>query len=124
MNICRNKHPEYCFEGGDQCPLCGARDFLRRPAPGLCPELAEAGDQIKIIELWPPEFLCGICEVTCGAGYSVPIYEDEIVPDDYKGEWGGMPVCPTCFFIARGIRERYPNQTIPQDLVKKLRNYR
>ncbi len=27
----------------------------------------------------------------------LPMYEDEVLPDDYEGEWAGMPVCPGCY---------------------------
>lgn len=50
---------------------------------------------IKIIELYPHEVYCHLCGAFCYVveTYGLPIYEDEIVPDDYEGEWGGVPAC-------------------------------
>jgi len=52
---------------------------------------------IQVITLWPPETECVLCEKWCYLEYSLPMYEGEIVPDDYEGQWGGMPVCKECF---------------------------
>jgi hypothetical protein len=38
----------------------------------------------------------------CGADASgmecgIPVYEDLILPNDWTGEWGGVPACHACF---------------------------
>jgi hypothetical protein len=27
----------------------------------------------------------------------IPVYEDLVLPNDWPGEWGGVPACPECF---------------------------
>lgn len=63
----------------------------------------------SIIDLSPIEFQCHICEEwqvvsRHEPSYGIPIYEDEIVPDDYQGEWGGVSVCRPCFDTTRQMQ--------------------
>ena len=60
---------------------------------------------ITVIDLWPPETECIICDATCPLKYGIPRYEDVIFLDDYEGEWGGAPVCKRCFYVVRGMQE-------------------
>lgn len=56
---------------------------------------------ITVIELWPPEFECIVCEQPCPGGYCFVMYEGEIVPDDAE-EWGGFTCCKRCFDLNEG----------------------
>jgi hypothetical protein len=57
---------------------------------------------ITVISLWEPWAECCVCERVCGLEFGLAMYEDEIVPDDYTGEWGGRPCCALCYEINRG----------------------
>lgn len=77
-----------------------------------------------VIDLNPRDFECHICgrEDSYGStgGFGIPIYEDAIVPDDYEGEWGGVPVCARCFYLTRGVQEAHPRQLITMSLIRRL----
>jgi hypothetical protein len=60
---------------------------------------------IRVIELWPHQANCVICGQVTDCTQGIAAYEDWIVPDDYKGEWGGQHTCKDCFRIAREITE-------------------
>lgn len=44
---------------------------------------------------------CAICEEMAPRKYYLPMYEGEVVSDDWKGEWGGFHVCERCYFKHR-----------------------
>lgn len=57
---------------------------------------------------------CVICEEEweqprSAPSYGVARYEDEVVPDNWKGDWGGSPVCGSCFRAERKLRDKYPD---------------
>jgi len=54
-------------------------------------------NKIKIINLWPIETECTICGKHHVMENSLPMYEGEVLLDDYEGEWAGMPVCNKCY---------------------------
>lgn len=57
---------------------------------------------LRVIRLFPIECNCSICwELTAG-GLCLPMYEGEVLPDDYEGEWAGMTVCKKCYAAHRG----------------------
>lgn len=62
-----------------------------------------------VIELWPHEAECCVCGetifcFTCGPNYGLAMYEDEILPADWPGEWGGFPACHSCFIAFNDIK--------------------
>lgn len=53
---------------------------------------------IQIIDLWPRESECVLCgEHLWGCKLGLPMYEGEVVPDDWPGEWAGFDVCAPCY---------------------------
>jgi hypothetical protein len=64
--------------------------------PTLFPMPEPEVTRIRIIELWPIEFNCGLCGDICFGDYSLPMFEGEIVSEDHP-EWGGQIVCKRCF---------------------------
>lgn len=69
--------------------------------------------EITIIELWPQEDECCVCGAlvicySCGPNYGLAMYEDEIVPADWPGEWGGFTACQSCFVLFNDIKEPLP----------------
>lgn len=73
---------------------------------------------IAIIDLTSYEFDCTICDVPVCVPASaktlgIARYEDEVVPDNHKGEWGGAPVCERCYWIERGMHNNRPDAFIP-----------
>ena len=48
---------------------------------------------------------CVICDGPPSPLHGVPVYEDLILPNDWPGEWGGMPACLKCFAIQALITE-------------------
>lgn len=75
---------------------------------------------ITVINLTPAGIDCHVCGAEDAAGFGIPIYEDAIVPDDYEGEWGGVPVCRRCFYIVRGIQEQHAGKAIRIGSVRAL----
>ena len=79
---------------------------------------------INVIDLQGYDIDCAVC----GQGwsyspraphYGIPVYEDEILPDDDTGEWGGQPVCPRCYFIVRGMQDTIKGRLLI-DTVKQV----
>lgn len=52
--------------------------------------------QIRVIELWPLEGECGICNKHIFIDYFLPMYEGSVVKYPKRHEWGGTPVCKEC----------------------------
>jgi len=42
---------------------------------------------------------CCVCgkEMDEVSGYSLPMYEGVVVPDDYEGDWAGFECCYECY---------------------------
>lgn len=41
---------------------------------------------------------CWVCGADAtGLDFGIPVYEGNVLPNDWKGEWGGVPVCKRCF---------------------------
>lgn len=57
--------------------------------------------RIVEIRLDPRDVDCVLCGTHLTEGVDkiqgLPMYEGEVVPDDWSGEWGGFDVCETCF---------------------------
>ena len=63
--------------------------------------LKPATDQIPrilVIDLWPRESECILCgeHLWCPCK-GLPMYEGEVVADDWMGEWAGFDVCDACY---------------------------
>lgn len=56
---------------------------------------------VHVIELWPVEFNCIVCDRVTTGGYGLAMYEGEIVPDDAE-DWAGFPCCKQCFDLNEG----------------------
>jgi hypothetical protein len=59
---------------------------------------------ITVIHLQPHEAECYVCGADIflnpeGGGFGIPIYEDEVLQDEDPGEWGGVPVCGSCYYL-------------------------
>lgn len=50
---------------------------------------------------------CGSPEAT-GSNMGIPVYEDFVLPNDWPGEWGGVPACPKCFEKQNRLTEPAP----------------
>jgi hypothetical protein len=77
-------------------------------------------NSILVIDLWPHSCDCTICGSETSDHFGIARYEDEIVPDDYTGEWGGSPVCERCFYLIRGLQEQNPGKCITFAQVRSL----
>jgi hypothetical protein len=75
---------------------------------------------LAVIDLFPTEDECRICGSPVISHHGIPMYEDEIVPDDYSGPWAGFSVCPHCYFLVRGLQEAFPGQPLPVHVVRRL----
>lgn len=80
---------------------------------------------VTVVDLSFIPMQCVICEAEwdeprSAKSYGVARYEDEVVPDDYKGEWGGAPVCVTCFHVERGLHASSPSRFIPFSEIRAI----
>lgn len=49
------------------------------------------------IELWPRWQECAICGEVTPVRWGLPVDRcGDLVPNDYEGEWGGVPACQDC----------------------------
>jgi len=83
------------------------------------------GIVITVIDLNIIPVQCTICDLEWEEAMSAPSfgiarYEDEVVPDDYQGEWGGSPVCRRCYWIERGLRAETPERFIPFSEIREI----
>lgn len=52
---------------------------------------------VEVIDLWPIEEECWACqEFVRPLKHGLPVYEDFVLPNDWEGEWGGVPSCERC----------------------------
>lgn len=57
----------------------------------------ELPNGVVIIDMWEPTTECFVCSVETYIDYGLAVYEDEILPNDWNGEWFGATVCPRCY---------------------------
>ena len=50
-----------------------------------------------IIRLDEPTDFCCVCNQEVYMDYGLAMYEGDIVPNDWKGEWGGFTACRRCY---------------------------
>lgn len=74
---------------------------------------------ILLIELWPAWTNCVVCNEECLHKQGLAIWEDQVVPDDYQGEWGGAPACRECYELAADLQEESPGQFIPFSAIRR-----
>lgn len=64
---------------------------------------------IEAIDLYPIQEYCWACGVfVIPLRHGLPVYEDEILPNDWQGEWGGVPSCPECYEVQGLLTEPMP----------------
>lgn len=78
------------------------------------------GNRVLVINLWEITCECTICNKETSDKFGIPIYEDEIMPDDYQGEWCGSPVCRRCFYVTRGWQSEHPGKKITTNAIRKI----
>lgn len=54
-------------------------------------------NQPVVIELWPQEIQCVVCDAWDLNRWGLAVCEGEILPDDWAGEWGGRSCCRRCY---------------------------
>lgn len=66
---------------------------------------------IDLNERWAD---CHICGEPTPSRWGVPVWNGEIVANDWPGEWGGVPACEKCWAEhERGMHVQYPTPTDP-----------
>jgi hypothetical protein len=73
-----------------------------------------------IIDMSPHWYDCIICDCETSGEHGVSVYEDEILPDDYDGEWAGFTVCPRCYSMVRAWQVGHPRQKISTVEAKRM----
>ena len=80
---------------------------------------------IQVIDLRSDDIDCAVCGYAWSYSlsaphYGIPVYEDEILPDDEPTRVGqAAPVCPRCYFIVRGMQHAIRGRLLI-DIVKKI----
>jgi hypothetical protein len=56
------------------------------------------GQLVEIIRMQALPADCWVCggDAT-GMHHGIPVYEDQILPNDWPGDWAGVPACEGCF---------------------------
>jgi hypothetical protein len=53
--------------------------------------------------------ICWACgRDATGTRKGIPVYEDMILPNDWEGEWGGVPACELCFALQSSLAHPIP----------------
>lgn len=69
---------------------------------------------ILVVNLWPPWTNCTICGVETPSKWGVPVWNGDIVANDWPGEWGGVAACEKCWEEhERGMHVQFPTPTDP-----------
>lgn len=79
------------------------------------------GSKIHVIEMWPMWIECHVCGSEDLSGYGIAIYEDQALPDNHQGEWGGVPVCLQCYAVERWMRTKQPDGEIPLSKIRAFK---
>lgn len=60
---------------------------------------------VLVVELWPPVVNCRVCGVCVGTyqGFGIPMWEGDVLPNDWPGDWGGFPACLPCYSAQQQI---------------------
>ncbi len=40
---------------------------------------------------------CALCDADASGFHAVPMFNGDLMSNDWPGEWGGFPVCESCF---------------------------
>lgn len=65
-------------------------------------------EDFTVIRLDEPTDFCCVCDAEVYMDYGLPMYEGEIVPPDWSGEWGGFTACKRCYDTFGNIKEPLP----------------
>lgn len=57
---------------------------------------------LTVIRLDEPTCDCWVCGTETYLDFGLPVYEGEILPNDWKGEWCGATVCRECYDLFNG----------------------
>ena len=49
--------------------------------------------------------ICGRPIVGRWGSYGVPMYEENVLPNDWPGEWGDFPACERCYEVQQSLTE-------------------
>lgn len=55
------------------------------------------GQDVLVIQMQRGDHYCCNCGLSCDQAQGLPMYEGEIVPNDWAGEWCGANACRACF---------------------------
>lgn len=58
-----------------------------------------------VIQLDAPTDFCCVCDTEVFMDFGLPMYESEILPNDWRGPWAGFTACRRCFDLFNGITE-------------------
>jgi hypothetical protein len=59
----------------------------------------ELANGIVLIDLSEPMTGCWVCGLATYLDQGLAVYEDEILPNSWNGEWFGATVCPRCYAL-------------------------
>ena len=62
--------------------------------------------EIVVIDLQLRDTDCTLCGARHSLAQGLPMYEGEVVADDFEGDWGGFPVCKKCFVKHRPTKAK------------------
>ena len=71
-------------------------------------EMQFNGNPVTVINISEPSDFCCVCGEETWMDQGLPCYEDEIVPPDWQGEWGGFTACEECHFLFSDIKKPLP----------------
>lgn len=54
-------------------------------------------DEVLLIQMRDFSTECWVCGEACTHDYGIPVWEDLVLPNDHRGEWGGVSACRECY---------------------------
>lgn len=55
-------------------------------------------NNVVVIELWPRWAECWACGADTPCHWGLPLDDTgQLVPNEYEGEWAGVPACKECY---------------------------
>lgn len=62
------------------------------------PEYSRETGVVLVLQLDRPTYSCGACEQeTDEELLGIPMYDGQVLPNEWDGEWAGFPACRRCY---------------------------
>jgi len=70
---------------------------------------------VLVVHLYPRESECIVCNAPLvSPRQGVPMYEGDVLPNDWTGEWGGFDACEPCYRVQSTLTAPTPTRRVAE----------